>query len=180
MVSAHLLTLLLGPIRENSLEHFRSALVTLIDEVVLTAEKIKRITAEHFGGQNILFSDARLELGDQIDTMLRLCASFNHLATDHGQPLLDFPRIRESLQSTIEKRVSVTVDLAWESTLSHFGSEAARVSAMLEFSRKHAPNPIRNSDYEDDVRTEDKPELPKYLGELLREARTQLQLDATA
>ena len=87
MVRAHFLTLLEAPIRENSMEHLRSALVTLIGEVVLTAEKTKRITAQDFGGQDILFSDARLELEDQIDTMLRLC-TFNHLATRLSQPLL--------------------------------------------------------------------------------------------
>lgn len=180
MVRAHFLTLLEAPIRENSMEHLRSALVTLIDEVVLTAEKTKRITAENFGGQDILFSDARLELEDQIDTMLRLCAAFNHLATRLRQPLLNFQRIREDLQPTIEKMVSAAVDIAWEDTLSHFGDEASRVSAMLEFSKKYAPSPRPSSDDRDKVLTKENPELPKHLAELLRQARTQLQLDATA
>lgn len=173
---AHFLTLLEAPIRETSMEHLRSALVTLIDEVVLTAEKTKRITAEHFGGQDILFSDVRFELEDQIDTMLRLCAAFNHLATRLRQPLLNFQRIREDLQPKIEKMVSAAVDIAWEDTLSHFGDE----SAMLEFSKKHAPSPRPSSDDQDKVLTKENPELPKHLAELLRQARTQLQLDATA
>jgi len=175
LVWAHFLTVLQVPAKHISMEHLRSSLAVLIEEVVLTAETTKRIAAQYFDGQNVLFSDARGELEDQIQTMVKVCASFNWLAAHLGQPPLDLRRIREDLESRIEEQVS---KLALGNTLGLFGDEASRVSAMVEFARKHAEHPDLSSDDVDCEQTEGNPELRRLLAELAQQARTQLELGA--
>ncbi|MGA2859218.1 MAG: hypothetical protein ABSE40_20315 [Candidatus Sulfotelmatobacter sp.] len=178
LVLAHFLTALQVPVKPISMEYLRSSLVVLVEEVVLTAETTKRIAAEYFDGQNVLFSDARGELEDQIQTMVKVCAAFNSLAAHLGQPPLDLRRIREDLESRIEEQVSTAAEIALGDTLGLFGDEASRVSAMVEFARKHAQHPDPNSDDVDCEQTEGNPELRRLLAELAQQARTQLELGA--
>jgi hypothetical protein len=134
------------PAEYLSIEHLRLSLRVVIDEVMLTAKTTKRIAAEYLDGQNVLFSDAQLELEDQIETMVHLCAAFNYLANWLGQPPLDLGRIRQDLESRIEREVSTAAELALESTLSQFGDEPSRYSTMIAFARKHRKHPDPSAD----------------------------------
>jgi hypothetical protein len=104
-----------------------------VEEVLLLDCVISELSAEHFGGQTILFSDSASKLKEQLDLADRVLHYFNLLAKRLEFPELSAESICDNLRPDVTLQVSQWVSLARIEMLGTFGEEADSLAALDQF-----------------------------------------------
>jgi len=123
----------IGP---HSEEELRVAVSFFVEEVLLLDSAISQISAEHFGGTSILFSDSVLRLKEQLDLANKALGYFKVLAGKLNFKELTAESVRERLGPDIDRQASGWMTLARIQMLSDFGDEADFRTAYSQFLRE--------------------------------------------
>jgi len=122
----------IGP---HSEEELRVAVSFFVEEVLLLGSAISQISAEHFGGTSILFSDSVLRLKEQLDLANKALGYFKVLAGKLNFKELTAESVRERLGPDIVRQASGWMTLARIQMLLDFGDEADFRTAYSQFLR---------------------------------------------
>jgi hypothetical protein len=123
MIRYHLRSIHCAAKNIQSLEELRSAVLLFIEDVLIVEGALAQLSAEHFGGQAVLFSDTSVRLESQIDMATSVVTWFNLLARETGATELSLEELRKSFGPKVAKRVSEWADHSRLEMLSEFGEE---------------------------------------------------------
>ena len=108
----------------------RLAFLLFIETVIILDGAVGRIAAERFNGQPVLFRDTAIKLTEQLKMASDLSNWFNEAAVRVGTAQIYLETLRDTLQSEIDRRISIGVHLAHTEALSLFGTEKEIHNAM--------------------------------------------------
>jgi hypothetical protein len=145
MIRYHLRSIHCAAKNIESLEELRSAVLLFIEDGLVLEGALAQISAEHFDGQAVLFSDTSDRLVSQIGMATDVVAWFNLLAQEIGAIELSLEGLRNSLGSEVAKRVSEWVDHARLEMLSEFGEEGIFHEAFNRVVSKGEGQTTRNT-----------------------------------
>jgi hypothetical protein len=120
-----------GNLTKHRVEILRLVLLMFIEHVIVLDVAIAQLAAERLNGQPVLFPDSSVQLEEQLQMAQELSDHFNFLARAVGTAELNLEELRDSLQSIIDRQISIWVHLARTSALSTFGTEKEK--ALLLF-----------------------------------------------
>ena len=98
-------------------------------------------------GQPVLFRDTSVILAEQLQMASDLSKWFNEAAVSVGIAQIDLEKLRDSLQSEIDRQISICFHLARVQALDLFGDETKRHAAMETRRRSHGRRQTLPSGY---------------------------------
>jgi hypothetical protein len=116
---------------KQRVEMLRLLVLMFIKPVIVLDTAIAQLVAERLNGQPVLFRHSSVQLEEQLQMTQELSDHFNFLARAVGTAELNLEELRDSLQSIIDRQISIWVHLARAQSLSLFGTEK-EVQAALE------------------------------------------------
>jgi hypothetical protein len=120
----------IGP---HSEEELRMTVLFVLEEVLLLDGAISQVSAEHFGGKSILFSDSVLKLKEQLDSATKILGYFNLIAQKLSFQQLTIEFVRKKLVPHVLQQSSLWASLARIQMLSEFGDAADCRAAFSQF-----------------------------------------------
>jgi hypothetical protein len=101
----------------------RLAFLMVIEPVIILDAAITQVAAERLIGQPVLFRDTAAKLEEQLKMVTDLTTWFNEAAVKVASAQIDLEKVRDNLQSEIDRQISIWVHLARTAALSLFGTE---------------------------------------------------------
>ena len=120
-----------GNLTKDRVETLRLVVLMFIKPVIVLDVAIAQLVAERMNGQPVQFHDSSVQLEEQLQMAQELSDHFNLLTRAVGDAELNLESLRDSLQSIIDRQISIWVHLARAQSLSLFGTEK-EVHAALE------------------------------------------------
>jgi hypothetical protein len=120
-----------GNLTKHRVEILRLVVLMFIKPVIGLDVAIAQLVAERMNGQPVQFHDSSVQLEEQLQMAQELSDHFNLLTRAVGDAELNLESLRDSLQSIIDRQISIWVHLARAQSLSLFGTEK-EVHAALE------------------------------------------------
>ncbi len=118
---------------KNRVELLRSTVLMFLESVIILDAAITQVAAERLNGQPMLFRDAAVKLGEQLQMAERLSEHFNSLARELGIAEINLEKLRSNLQSEADHQVSMWINLARIAALGTFGTEEQMHAAMDQY-----------------------------------------------
>jgi hypothetical protein len=115
---------------KHKVEILRLLFLNFIETVIVLDAAIAQIGSERLGGQPVLFRDTSVILAEQLQMASDLSKWFNEAAVSVGVAQIDLEKLRDSLQSEIDRQISICFHLARVQALDLFGDETKRHAAM--------------------------------------------------
>jgi hypothetical protein len=119
-----------GKITKDRVEALRLAFLMFIEPVILLGAAIAQIVSDHLDGQPVLFRDCEVKLQEQLQMAEKLCKHFNPLAEALDVAEINLDQFRSSLQSEIDRRIAIWVNLGRAEMLSLFGKTEEMHAAL--------------------------------------------------
>ena len=101
LLARYMLAVAQAPRNADQLKELRSALVPVIEDMLILEDAITRATAEHFINREILFRDASKVLEKQLEMVKRFVESFNYLTFQTPIAKIDLEVLRITTQSKV-------------------------------------------------------------------------------
>jgi hypothetical protein len=114
-------------------EAWRDALCRLFAEVVAVQQAVDLICEEYFDGHDVLFSDAKQELGFSFENAKVLVSSYNCFAQENGKELIDIEIIANRSGRRVAHRREEWVMLSRSRTLAGCDKLCEAVDEVLAF-----------------------------------------------
>ncbi len=118
-----------GRATKNRIRILRLAVLAFLKSVVILDAAITKVEADHLNGQPVLFRDRSVQLQEQLQ-LGRVSEIFNSLASSLGSTGISLDELRTSLQSEIDREISIWLSLARIATVGAFGSDEEMRAAM--------------------------------------------------
>jgi hypothetical protein len=122
-----------GKRTKDRIKRLRMGALLFIDAVIVLDAAITQIADESFNGQPVMFRDSEAKLKEQLQMAERLSYHFNVLARAAGVAEISLEELRNSLQSEIDRQVSIWINLARVAALGAFGTDAQMHAAMDQY-----------------------------------------------
>jgi hypothetical protein len=115
---------------KNRVQTLRLAVLEFLKSVIMLDASIAQLVTERLSGQPVLFPDSAAKLAEQLQMATDLSTWFNMLAVAVGAAEIDLEELRNSLQSEIDRTVSIWVNQGRVGMLSLFGTVQEVHAAM--------------------------------------------------
>lgn len=124
---------------KDRVQLLRSMVLMFLESVIILDAAITQVAAERLNGQPMLFRDAAVKLGEQLQMAERLSEHFNSLARELGIAEISLEELRSNLQSETDHQVSIWISLGRIAALGNFGTEEQMHTAMDQFALLFEP-----------------------------------------
>jgi hypothetical protein len=111
-----------GSPTKDTVHILRLTVLIFLKSVIVLDAAIAQLVAGQLTGQPALFSDSEVQLAEQLEMATKLSTWFNKLAAQVCIAEINLERLRDSLQSEIDRQISVWVGLSRAVMLSLFGT----------------------------------------------------------
>jgi hypothetical protein len=108
----------------------RPVVLMFIKSVIVIDGAIAALVTEQLTGQPALFCDSAGKLAEQLQLATNLSTWFNMLAVEVGVAEINLEEFKNSLQSEIDRNISIWVNVARVTMLSLFGTTEEMRPAM--------------------------------------------------
>lgn len=122
-----------GSPTKDRFQLLRSMVLMFLESMIILDAAITQVAAERLNGQPMLFRDAAVKLGEQLQMGERLSEHFNSFARLVGVSEINLEGLRRSLQSHTDRQVSIWINLARVAALGMFGTEEQMHAAMDQY-----------------------------------------------
>jgi hypothetical protein len=135
-----------GTAAKKPMQTLRLAVLMFLQPVIVLDAAIAQITAEHLKGDPILLHDCGAELEKQMEMGTTLCQYLNSLACEVGAEEINLEKLPNSIQSEIESKISIWLNLARCTMLADFGSNVEIHAALDRYALPFEPKSGEDKD----------------------------------
>jgi hypothetical protein len=132
-----------GNATKNRVEQLlRPLVIVFLESVLMLDGSIAQLVRERLNGQPLLFRDVADKLAEQLQMATDMSTWFNLLAVELGAAEIDLEDLRDSLQSEVERTVTIWVHQARLEMLTLFGEMEETRSALDQHFLLCQPPPL--------------------------------------